>query len=217
MDFAGHLNQCKWRRLLSRWADNRTECGGSTATGRLEEARAAKQDGGAETRRTNIIEIEYISAVTSSTPLEVVRVQCSLMMSTRGGKGELLVTQLLDASRAHPHCDVLRDHVCGEAPPELHLEKELWLLVKRSTYAMRDAGLAFEFAGWDHFQKKEFVQNKNIKCGYRHRVDQMRKGGREDHKATSLKEKKLRPDGHKVCDGGAHALHHVLLTAQFVG
>ena len=31
------------------------------------------------------------------------------------------------------------------------------------------------------------------------------------------KTKKLRPDGHKVCDGGAHALHHVLLTAHFVG
>ena len=62
------------------------------------EPRRAKQDGGAGTRRTSIIEIEYMLVVTSSTPPELVRVQPSLTMSMRGGKGELLVIQLLDAS-----------------------------------------------------------------------------------------------------------------------
>ena len=76
------------------------------------------------------------------------------VMSMRGGKGKLLVIQFLDVSQTHPHCDVLGDHVC-------HLERELWLLVKLSTYAVRGAGPAFEFASWG---------NKNIMRGYRHRA-----------------------------------------------
>ena len=83
------------------------------------------------------------------------------MVSVKSGKGKLLVLQLLDVSPAHPHCDVLRDHVCGEALPESHLKKKLCLLVKRSTYAVRGTGPAFEFASRG---------NRNIMRGYRHRV-----------------------------------------------
>ena len=67
-----------------------------------------------ETRQTSTISVSDIAAVTSSTPpLEVVRLFCSLMMSMKGAGGELLVLQLLDVSRAYPHAEVLRDDFCA--------------------------------------------------------------------------------------------------------
>ena len=65
-----------------------------------------------ETRKTSTIAIEDIAAVTSSTPpLEILRLFLSLCMSMTGDNGEPLVLQFLDVSRAHPHCDVLRDNL----------------------------------------------------------------------------------------------------------
>ena len=63
-----------------------------------------------ETRQTSTISVSDIAAVTSSTPpLEVVRLFCSLMMSMKGRSGEPLVLQFLDMSRAYPHADAQRD------------------------------------------------------------------------------------------------------------
>ena len=63
-----------------------------------------------ETRQTGTISVSDIAAVTSSTPpLEVVRLFCSLMMSMKGAGGEPLLVQFLDVSRAYPHVEVLRD------------------------------------------------------------------------------------------------------------
>ena len=57
-----------------------------------------------------------IAAVTSSTPpLEVVRLICSLKMSMKGAGGEPLMLQFLDVSRAYPHAEVLRDDFYVEA------------------------------------------------------------------------------------------------------
>ena len=65
---------------------------------------------------------------------------------------------------------VARPRLWGSTP-ESHLKKELCLLVKRSTYAMRGAGRAFEFAGWDHFLQNEFVQGMYFMCVFRHRIE----------------------------------------------
>ena len=63
-----------------------------------------------ETRQTSTISVSDIAAVTSSTPpLEVVRLFCSLMKSMKGTGGEPLVLQFLDESRAYPHAEVLLD------------------------------------------------------------------------------------------------------------
>ena len=142
--------------------------------GRLDEARAAKQDGGAGTRRTSIIEIEYMLAVASSTPPEVVRVQPSLTMSMRGGKGELLVLQLPDASSGSSALRRVAGPRLRGSTPESYLNKDLGLIVERSTFGMRDAGPAFGFASWDHFLQNEFVQGMYFMCVYRHRVRTMK-------------------------------------------
>ena len=122
-----------------------------------------------ETRRTSTIAIEDIASVTSSTPpLEVVRLFCSLMMSMTGAGGEPLVMQFLDVSRAHPHCKSLRDDFYVQVPAEMGLEEGMCLLVKRSWYGMRDAGQAFEFAVRDNFVSNEFRQGMFSPCVYRH-------------------------------------------------
>ena len=55
-----------------------------------------------ETRQTRTASVSDIAAVTSSTqPLEVVRLFCSLMMSVKRAGGEPLVLQFLDVSRAY--------------------------------------------------------------------------------------------------------------------
>ena len=122
-----------------------------------------------ETRRTSTIAIEDIAAVTSSTPpLEVVRLFCSLMMSLKGVSGEDLVMQFLDVSRAHPHCQALRSDFYIDAPEEMELPAGTCLLVKRSWYGMRDAGQAFEFAVRDDFKKNDFKQGMYSPCVFRH-------------------------------------------------
>ena len=61
-----------------------------------------------ETRQTSTISVSDIAAVTSSTPpLEVVRLFCSLVMSMKGTGGEPLVLQFLDVSRAYLYAEVL--------------------------------------------------------------------------------------------------------------
>ena len=71
-----------------------------------------------ETRQTSTISVSDVEAVTSSTPpLEVVRLFCSLMMSMKGTGGEPLVLQFLDVSRAYPHAEVLRDDFYVETVP----------------------------------------------------------------------------------------------------
>ena len=80
--------------------------------------------------RLGTISVSDIAAVTSSTPpLEVVRLFCSLMMSMKGTGGEPLVLQFLDVSRACPHADVLRDDFYVETVPEMGLpEDTCWLV-----------------------------------------------------------------------------------------
>ena len=105
-----------------------------------------------ETRQTGTVSVSDIAAVTSSTPpLEVVRLFCSLMMSMEGAGGEPLVLQFLDVSRAYPHAEVLRDDFYVETVLEMGLPEDTCLLARRGWYGMRDAGQAFEFAVRDHF------------------------------------------------------------------
>ena len=125
-----------------------------------------------ETRRTSTIDIEDIASVTSSTPpLEVVRLFMSLMMSLKGPKGEPLVLQFLDVSRAHPHCDVLRDDFYVEAPAEWGAPADTCLLVRKCWYGMRDAGQAFEFAVRDRFVSQGFEQGMFSPCVYKFAKD----------------------------------------------
>ena len=100
-----------------------------------------------ETRQTSTISASDIAAVTSSTPpLEVVRLFCSLMMSMKGAGGEPLVLQFLNVSRAHPHAEVLRDDFYVETVPEMGPLEDTCLLARRGWYGMRDAQQASEFA-----------------------------------------------------------------------
>ena len=63
-----------------------------------------------ERRQTSTISVSDIAAVTSSTPpLEVVRLFCSVMTSMKGAGGGPVALQFLDVSRACPHAEVLRD------------------------------------------------------------------------------------------------------------
>ena len=52
----------------------------------------------------------------------------------------------------------LRESFHVEAPLEMVLAKDVYLLPKRSWYVMRDAGRAFEFAVRDNLLKNEFPQ-----------------------------------------------------------
>ena len=102
-----------------------------------------------------------IAAVTSSTPpIEVVRLYSSLMISLKRAGGEPLVLQFLDASRAYPHAEVLRD--------DFYVERHV-LLARRGWYGMRDAGQAFEFAVRDHFLDHDFKQGMFSRCVFAHR------------------------------------------------
>jgi hypothetical protein len=123
-----------------------------------------------ETRRSSTIPIDDIASVTSSTPpLEIVRLFCSLCMTLTGPRGEQLVMQFLDISRAHPHCKVLRDNVYIEAPKEMNLPEGMCLLLKKCWYGTRDAGQAFEFAVRDDFLENSFEQGLYTPCVYRHK------------------------------------------------
>ena len=123
-----------------------------------------------ETRHTSTISVSDIVAVTSSTPpLEVVRLFCSLMMSMWGAGGDPLVLQFVDVSRTHPHAETLRDDFYVEAVPEMGLPEDTCLLARRSCYGMRDAGQAFELAVRDHFLDHDFKQGMFSPCVYAHR------------------------------------------------
>ena len=122
-----------------------------------------------ETRKTSTIPLEDIAATSSSTPpLEVVRLFCSLAMSMPG-----LVLQFLDVSRAHPHAKVLRDNIYIEPPAELGLPRDQCILLHRCWYGTRDAGQGFEFAVWDHFESKDFEQGCFSACVYRHKAKRL--------------------------------------------
>ena len=123
-----------------------------------------------ETRQTGTISVSDIAAVTSSTPpLEVVRLFCSLMMSMKGAGGDPLVLQFLDVSRAYPHAEVLRDGVYFETVPEMGLPEDTCLLARCGWYGMRDAGQAFEFAVRDHFLDHDFKHGMFSTCVFAHR------------------------------------------------
>ena len=55
----------------------------------------------------------------------------------------VVVIQLLDAPRAHPHCKVHRYNVYIEAPKDLGLDPSQCLRLKRCSYVTRDEGQAF--------------------------------------------------------------------------
>ena len=93
-----------------------------------------------------------VAATTSSTPsLKVVF--CSLAMSMPG-----VVLQLLDVSRAHPHCTGLRENIYIEAPKELGLDPTQCPRLNKCWYGTRDAGQAFEFAVRNDFEANDFSQ-----------------------------------------------------------
>ena len=82
-----------------------------------------------ETRQTSTISVPDIAAVPSTTPpLEVVRLFCSLLMLMKGAGGEPLVLQFLDVSRACPHAEAQRDDFYVEAVPEMGLPEDTCLL-----------------------------------------------------------------------------------------
>ena len=84
--------------------------------------------------KTSTISVSDIAAITSSTPpLEVVRLFCSLKRSMKGAGGEPLVLQFLDVSRAYPHVDVLRDDFYVETVPEMELPEDTSLFDARCT------------------------------------------------------------------------------------
>ena len=88
-----------------------------------------------ETRETGTISVSDIAAVTSSTPpLEVVRLFCSVMMSMQGTGGEPLVLQFLDVRRVYPHAEVLRGDFYVETLPEMGLPEDTCLLARRGWY-----------------------------------------------------------------------------------
>ena len=90
-------------------------------------------------------------------------------MSMKGAGGEPLVLQFLDASRAYPHADVLRDDFYVETVPEMGIPDDTCLLALRGWYGMRDAGQAFEFAVRDHFLDHDFKQGVFSTCVFAHR------------------------------------------------
>ena len=143
-----------------------------------------------ETRQTSTISVSDIAAVTSSTPpLEVVRLFCSLMMSMKGAGGEPLVLQFLDVSRAYPHAEVLRDDFYVETVPEMELPEDTCLLARRGCYGMRDARQAFEFAVRDHFLNHDFKQSMFSTCVLAHRSKFLLyfvRGDLEGYKANCL-------------------------------
>ena len=123
-----------------------------------------------QTRQTSTISVSDIAAVTSSTPpLEVVRLFCSLMMSMKCAGGEPLVLQFLDVSRAYPHAEGLRDDFYVETVSKMGLPEDTYLLARRGWYGMRDAGQAFEFAVCDHFLDHDFKQGMFSTCVFGHR------------------------------------------------
>ena len=118
-----------------------------------------------ERRQTGTISVSDNAAVASSTPpLEVVRLFCSIMMSMKGAGGEPLVLQFLDVSRAYAHAEVLRDDFHVETVPEIGLPEDTCLLARRGWYGMRDAGQAFE-----HFLDHDFKQGMFSTCVLAHR------------------------------------------------
>ena len=124
-----------------------------------------------ETRRVSSIADDDIAAVSSATPpLEVVRLFCSMCMTHQGPGAEPLVMQFIDISRAHPHAEALRDNLYIEAPPELGLDRDQCLLLKKCWYGTRDAPQAFEFAVRDHFLSCDFEQGRYSTCVYKHRT-----------------------------------------------
>ena len=122
-----------------------------------------------ETRQTSTISVSDIAAVTSSTPpLEVVRLFCSLMMSMKARVASLSFCSFLDVSRSYPHVETLRDDFYVEAVPEMGLPEDTCLLSRRGWYGMRDAGQAFEFAVRDHFLDYDFKQGMFSSCVFAH-------------------------------------------------
>ena len=124
-----------------------------------------------ETRKSSTIPLDDIASVTSSTPpLEVIRLFCSLCMSLKGKNGEPLVMSFLDISRAHPHADVLRDNIYIAAPKEMGLAEDQCLLLRKCWYGTRDAGQGFEFKVRECFVKYDFDPGSFSTCVYRHKV-----------------------------------------------
>ena len=87
----------------------------------------------------------------------------------KGAGGEPLVLQFLDVSRAYTHAELLRDDFYVETVPEMELPEDTCLLARRGCYAMRDAGLVFEFAVRDHFLDHDFKQGMFSTCVFAHR------------------------------------------------
>ena len=122
-----------------------------------------------ETRHGSTIPTEDLAATSSSTPpLEVLRLFCSICMTWSGLQGRTLIMQFIDISRAHPHVVVSRDNVYTEAPPELQLPPHMCLWTRKNWYGMRDANQGFEFAVKQFFEDNGFIVGIFTPCIFRH-------------------------------------------------
>ena len=122
-----------------------------------------------ETKRVSSISSGDVAAVFSATPpLEAIRLVLSLCMTVRLGIGNDRVLSFLDISRAHPHCDVLRENLYVDFPPESGVPPGYCGLLKRSLYGLRDAPQAFEKKVRELLEAIGFVRGVYSPCVFVH-------------------------------------------------
>ena len=122
-----------------------------------------------ETKRVSSIGAGDIAAVFSATPpLEIFRILMSLCMSWQPVDGEEFCLIFLDLSRAHPHCDVLREDLYVQLPPEAGYGPEYCALLHKLLYGLRDANQGFEFKVRDTFLGEGYEPGLHSPCCYRH-------------------------------------------------
>ena len=93
----------------------------------------------------------WLLCVSATPPLEAIRLVLSLAMTKRPGIEEDRVLSFLDISRAHPHCDALRENLYVDLPREAGCPEGYCALLKKSLYGLRAAKLEsyiFPFLGF---------------------------------------------------------------------
>ena len=74
----------------------------------------------------------------------------------------------LDISRAHSHCDVLREDLYVQLPPEAGYGPEYCALFRKFLYGLRDANQGFEFKVRDTFVGEGYEAGLHSPCCYKH-------------------------------------------------
>ena len=129
-----------------------------------------------ETKKVSSIAADDIGATFSATPpLESLRLLLSLAMSLDPmDPDDDLVFVFIDISRAHPHCDVLRD-IYMELPKEAGYTRDFVAHLQKCLYGARDAGQAFEFLIKDIMETElDSTQGLFSPCHYYSRTRQER-------------------------------------------